>query len=218
MECMAKQQAFTTLKDHKENFKNKPTCRLINPAKSELGLASKKILQKINTNIRSTTLLDQWKNTSSVINCFENISEKRQHTFAIFNSESFYPSTSEDLLKTSINWAEQHTKISKQDIKIIMHSRKSLVFNKKAALVKKGDVNLFDVTMGSYDGAEVCELVRIYILHNLAKIYGKENIDVYRDDGLAAFNKTSGPQAERIKKELQKIFKKLGLKIEIKST
>ena len=58
MECMAKQHSFITLKDHKENFKNKPTCRLINPAKSEMGLVSKKILEKINTSIRNTTLLN----------------------------------------------------------------------------------------------------------------------------------------------------------------
>ena len=133
MECMAKQQAFIMLKDHKENFKNKPTCRLINPAKSEMGLVSKKILEKINTSIRSTTVLNQWKNTSSVIDWFKNIPEKHQHTFVIFDIESFYPSISENLLKKSINLAEQHTKISKQDTKIVMHSKKSLLFDKNTA-------------------------------------------------------------------------------------
>ena len=33
-ERMAKQQAFITLKDHKDNFANHPTCRLINSVKS----------------------------------------------------------------------------------------------------------------------------------------------------------------------------------------
>ena len=112
---------------------------------------------------------------------------------------------------------KKHTKISKQNTEIIMHSRKSLPFDKNTAWVKKGDNNLFDVTMGSYDGAEVCELVGLYILHNLGNKYGKENIGLYRDDGLAAFNKTSGPQAERIKKDFQNFFKELGLKIEIKT-
>ena len=149
IQCMTKQQAFVTLNDYKENLKNKlPTCRLINQSKSEMGSVNKKILQKINTNIRSTTLLNQWKNTSSVINCFENIPEKCQHTFVISDIKSCYPSISEDHLKKSINWAEQHTKISKQDIEIIMHSMKSLLFNKNAAWVKKGDNNLFDVTVG----------------------------------------------------------------------
>ena len=43
-EKIAKQQAFITLKDHKDNFANHPTCRFINPAKSELGKVRKQIL------------------------------------------------------------------------------------------------------------------------------------------------------------------------------
>ena len=42
--------------------------------------------------------------------------------------------------------------------------------------------NLFDVTMGSYDGAEICELVGLFILNHLGKTFGKlENIGLYRD-------------------------------------
>jgi len=41
--------------------------------------------------------------------------------------------------------------------------------------------------MGSYDDAEVCELVGLFILNDLCNIYGKENIGLYRDDGLAVF-------------------------------
>ena len=54
-EKIAKQQAFIALKDHKDNFANHPTCRLINPAKSELGKVSKQILDNINSKIRKTT-------------------------------------------------------------------------------------------------------------------------------------------------------------------
>ena len=35
-------EAFITLKDHKPNLANNPTCRLINPAKSEMGKISNK--------------------------------------------------------------------------------------------------------------------------------------------------------------------------------
>ena len=42
MNCMAKKDAFMTLKDHKENL----PCGLINPAKSEMGRISKRILDK----------------------------------------------------------------------------------------------------------------------------------------------------------------------------
>ena len=37
--------------------------------------------------------------------------------------------------------------------------------------VKKSDSNsLFDVTMGSYDGAEICELVGLYVLERLRSL------------------------------------------------
>ena len=42
-EQIAKQQAFITLKDHKDNFVNHHTGRLINLTKSELGKVSKQI-------------------------------------------------------------------------------------------------------------------------------------------------------------------------------
>lgn len=43
----------------------------------------------------------------------------------------------------------------------------------------------FDVTMGSYDGAEVCELVGLFILSKLTNVAGMDSIGLYRDDGLA---------------------------------
>ena len=45
--------------------------------------------------------------------------------------------------------------------------------------------DLFDVTMGSYDGTETCELVGTYILSEINNIIPKVNIGLYRDDGLA---------------------------------
>ena len=61
--------------------------------------------------------------------------------------------------------------------------------------------------MGSFDGTELCELVGLYILHILGEKYGKHRIGLYRDDGLACFGYTSGPQADRIRKDFIKIFK-----------
>ena len=51
---MPKQNAFVTVKDHKENFPINLNCHLINPAKSELGKVSKIILDRINDNITTT--------------------------------------------------------------------------------------------------------------------------------------------------------------------
>ena len=38
VEVYAEKEAFITLKDHKEDFRARPSCRLINPAKSEIGI------------------------------------------------------------------------------------------------------------------------------------------------------------------------------------
>ena len=51
--------------------------------------------------------------------------------------------------------------------------------------LKKGGLE-FDVGQGSYDGAEACELVGLYILSKLEKL--NINIGLYRDDGLAVTN------------------------------
>ena len=54
----AEKDAFITLKDHKPNFDNIATCRLINPTKSEIGKISKQILviDRINKEIITTAL------------------------------------------------------------------------------------------------------------------------------------------------------------------
>ena len=44
-----------------------------------------------------------------------------------------------------------------------MHSRKSLLFSNNEIGVKKDNPD-FDVTMGSFNRAEVCELVGLYLL------------------------------------------------------
>ena len=58
----------------------------------------------------------------------------------------------------------------------------------------KKDSELFDVTMGAYHGAEVCELVGTFLLYKLSLKYNKNNIGLYRDDGLAIFKNISGPR------------------------
>ena len=75
-----------------------------------------------------------------------------------------YPSITENLLMDAFDHAKQHTSISPKEIEIIMHARKSLLFNKDEPWIKKTNDSAFDVTMGSYYGAEVFELVGLYIL------------------------------------------------------
>ena len=215
-ERIAKQQAFITLKDHKENFSNNPTCRLINPAKTELGHVSKKILDDINTSIRQKTSLNQWKSTSAVTDWFNNIQDKSRHSFVVFDIDSFYPSISEKLLLDAVNYAKNYTTVTDHQIDIIMHCRKSLLFDNDAPWVKRNNEH-FDISMGSHDGAEVCELVGLFLLDDLSNKYGQDSVGLYRDDGLAVFKDLSGPQSERTKKDIIRRFKNRGLKITIQA-
>ena len=58
---------FFSLKDHKENFQNNATVRLINPSKNEIGTIGKVILDKINLSLIKQLKVNQWKNTQNVI-------------------------------------------------------------------------------------------------------------------------------------------------------
>ena len=60
--------------------------------------------------------------------------------------------------------------------------------------------------MGSYDGAEFCELVGFYILSVLGKVYGIQNVGLYRDDALACLHKISGPASDKIRKDMIRHF------------
>ena len=71
METNVEGNSFITIKNHKENFDNHATVRLINPAKNELGRISKLILDKINKNISQKSELNQWKNTDTVLDWFK---------------------------------------------------------------------------------------------------------------------------------------------------
>ena len=75
--------------------------------------------------------------------------------------------------------------------------------------------NCFDVTMGSYDGAEVCELVGLYILDELSKFLNKNDVGLYRDDGLIVLKNKNGHESDKIKKTIIKTFKTIGFQIDI---
>ena len=61
--------------------------------------------------------------------------------------------------------------------------------------------------MDAYDGAEVCELIGIFILSLLSKHINKNHIGLNRDESLAILKNISDPEAEKLKKKLQKLLK-----------
>ena len=50
--------------------------------------------------------------------------------------------------------------------------------------------------MGSYDSAEICELVGNYILSCLSAIKDKNDCGLYREDNLLVFHNVNGQQID----------------------
>ena len=119
----------------------------------------------------------------------------------------------ENLFKKALDYASRFQPISQNEKDLLLHTKRSLLFDQGTPWTKK-DSKEFDVTMGSYDGAEACELVGLYLLSQLQNL--NIQVGLYRDDGLAVTN-TTPKQAEKIKQEIAKIFKKHNLKITIEA-
>ena len=115
-------------------------------------------------------------------------------------------------MKNVISFAKKFTAVIDNTIKIILNARKSLVFNSNIPWTKKTSEN-FDVAMGSFNGAEICELVGLFVLYRLASVLGKENVGLYRDDGLAVLRNNSGLTMERTRKKITRVFQSRGLRI-----
>ena len=73
--------------------------------------------------------------------------------------------------------------------------------------------------MGSYNGAEVCDMVGLFMLNEIKKtnIFQNDEFGIYRDDGLAVIQSKSPRTAENTAKTLHKIFNKWGFKITIET-
>ena len=56
---------------------------------------------------------------------------------------------------------------------------------------------MFDVRMGSLDGAEVCEIVGLYLLDKVSVLLSKDNAGLYRHDELGVVNDVNGPKLDR---------------------
>ena len=208
-----RRESFTLFKDHKDNFANRKETRLINPCKPELGKISKQILEKLVIIVKKATGFKQWKNTWDVIKWFKAKTGKQNFTFIQFDICEFYPSITEKLLKDTFEWVSTVTPINDDQKEVIFHARKNFMFDKNRPWVKKGDKN-FDVPMGSFDSAEVSELVGLFLLSKLQNL--PIDVGLYRDDGLALSN-LDPSETEDVKKKICEIFDQYKLKVKIEA-
>ena len=71
---------------------------------------------------------------------------------------------------------------------------------------KKEIKKQFDVSMGAFDGAEVCELIGLCIFSTINESIKFESIGLYIDDGLAVLKSATGSKSERMRKRLINTF------------
>ena len=211
--CTSKRNTFITLKDHKPQYMNNPKFRVINPTKSELGKVSKQMLSEIISTVKTKLQLLQFKNSDEAIDWFSNLQNKQRLHFIQFDVVNFYASITPDLLKSAITFAARYTTISAKYRETILQAANSFLFSDNATWIKKQG-GIFDITMGSFHGAEICDLVGLYLLSQLVQVLPKGQIGLYRDDGLAV-SSASCRQNDIIKKKICKIFEENGLSITI---
>ena len=131
----------------------------------------------------------------------------------LFDVVNYYPSITPELFNKALDFAATIVDISEEDRRLFIQSKNSLLFHKSKILHKMGTGN-FDNTMGSFDGAETCECVGLYILEKIKKL--KIENGLYRDDGLG-ITKSSPRENDILRKKIEKIFKENGLNITVEA-
>ena len=117
-------------------------------------------------------------------------------------------------MNKALDWGDHYVKITDSDRELFEEARRSFLFHNGNIWVKIKNPH-FDVGMGSYDGAEVCELVGLYLLDEIVKAdigLKKENLGLYRDDGLGV-SRASNRQMGKMEVALRKIFENHALKV-----
>ena len=215
---MQRQEVFINLKDTKSNFLDNPQCRLIAPCKSELGKVSKKFLDNIVDQVRSKSGLNLWKNTQECVRWFKSVQNKHNHYFVKLDLNSYYPSITKENLTAALNWARQYVTITNDQERIIIQTCRAAVLSEGQTWVKKGPRNeeRFSVTMGSYSGAEVCEVVTLHLLYQIveAGLMSRQQVGGFRDD-LLGVTRATPRQGDILKKKMHELFRRNGFGIEI---
>ena len=158
---------INSIKDHKPNFPHSISCRTINPSNTHFGKWSKVILEKHLSNIRSNCNLVQWKNSTKVVEWFKLIDDKTHKCFPNFDIVNFYPSIKRNHLLNAIKFCGKYSLFSDQEIELIMHRCKSVLCYDDKVWKKSGNDTNFDVPMGSFHRAEICDLIGLYILNEI---------------------------------------------------
>ena len=177
--------AFISLKDHKANFMSSHPCRLINSCKSELG---KTILEKTN----NALMIKSVEGFQSIIFLLQKYQRKSKFVFIQLDIIELYNSITNKATEDAPSFVLQHAQLTQNKLRLIKHCRKCLLYDKNESWKKNTTNSCFDVTMRSYNGAEISKLIGTYILSTLVKFIDKNDCTSYHDDGLILLKNTNG--------------------------
>ena len=212
-------EAFLSVKDHKPEFPAVVKRRLLNPAKSDIGRVSKVILQRVNADIIKKTGLKLCRSTGQVLEWYKEVvvSYRGNMSFLLYDIEEYYPSISPTLLNDALDFAKKYTKITDEEIEIILQARKTFLFCNSEPWIKKDETfGNFDVPQGAYDSCEVCELCGLLLLEKTSSFVPMKNNILYRDDGLMALD-LNGQNMQKVAEKLIATFKHFGLKLVVQT-
>ena len=102
-----------------------------------------------------------------------------------------------------------------KDLRLIMHCRKYVLFFRNETWKMKSAESYSDVIMNSFDGAEICELVALYIQSKLENILFKTNFGLNQDDGLILLRNLYGRKMDKKINNIMKILKDIGFSMDI---
>ena len=107
--------------------------------------------------------MNQWKDTYEVLQWFSKIENKKSCSFVQMYIKDFYPSISREILDKALSCAKERVSISEKDTRAIYHCRRFILFSNSIPWKERTSADCFD------DGAEICELVGLFILNQLSK-------------------------------------------------
>ena len=96
-------------------------------------------------------------------------------------------------MKIAVKWVTDFSYITDTAISVIMTARKTFLYDEVDFWAKEANYN-FDVSIGAFDGAEVCELEGLYVLYMLVvieELFAVHEIGLFRDDGLSVVGAVS---------------------------
>ena len=76
-------------------------------------------------------------------------------------------------------------------------NKKDTLFHNDILWVKHSGNKEFDMPVGSYDGAKVCKLVRVFLLNRLSHVIDKYFLGLHRDVSLGVLRNYSSPMSGR---------------------